>query len=137
MVEAYQVRCEAVLHEVGRLSQVQLHPPMGIAEPFREDGRERTEGRKGKEAEEEYENNEYVYPDVDVDADAEGEYAGSTSSQETVRPYSRYGRRASATVTGEEEEEDYDESEVEDIWLKIATREEKGKQVLRRVEKRI
>ena len=49
MVEAYQVRCEAVLHEVGRLSQVQLHPPMGIAGPFQEEGRERTEGRKGKE----------------------------------------------------------------------------------------
>ena len=28
---------------------MQLHPRLGIAEPFQEEGRERTEGKKGKE----------------------------------------------------------------------------------------
>ncbi|KAI5919876.1 hypothetical protein F4810DRAFT_463734, partial [Camillea tinctor] len=95
--------------------------------------RKQEEEEQEQEQGEEEEEKEYEY--YDYEADPDNEDARSTSSQETVRPCSFYGRRASPAVTGDDE--DWDESEVEDIWLKLATREAKGKQVLRRVENHI
>ncbi|KAI0598301.1 hypothetical protein F4775DRAFT_191235 [Biscogniauxia sp. FL1348] len=90
---------------------------------------------KGKKKEEGKGKGKVSQQDGEEGGDEGSEDAGSTSSQDTVRPYRPYGRRASAAVTGEEGE--VDESDLEDVWLKIATREEKGKRVLRRVENRI